>query len=207
MLSTSNKLEVVYKGSGIMKRSLGANTFALPSVVWVVGSYGENNEPNMMTAGWAGICCSIPPCVAVSVRKHRASHDYIIKHKAFTISIPSSKQAVEADYAGLVSGKNVDKFAATGLTPVKSDIVDAPYVAEFPLILECRLLHTVDIGIHTQFIGEIMDVKADEDVLNDKGRPVLEKVMPFLYSQPENMYYHVGQPLGGSYSIGKQLKD
>lgn len=75
----------------------------------------------------------------------------------------------------MVSGKTADKFAAAGLTPVKSEVVDAPYIREFPLIAECRLLHTVEIGLHTQFIGEIMDIKADESVLNEKGIRISER--------------------------------
>jgi len=189
-----------------MKKSVGANTFAMPTPVWVVGTYDEQGKPNIMTAAWGGICCSIPPCVAVSLQKPRATYDNIMRYKAFTISIPSHLHAAEADYAGLVSGKNVDKFAATGLTAVRSELVDAPYVGEFPLILECRLLQTVEIGIHTQFIGEIIDVKADESVLNEKGLPSLAKVSPIVFSPPEREYYHIGQQLGTAFSIGAALK-
>ena len=189
-----------------MKKSIGAKVFAMPSPVWVVGTYGENNIPNIMTAAWAGICCSIPPCVAVSLQKSRDSYANIMKHNAFTINIPSSEQAAEADYIGIVSGKKVNKFAATNLTAVKSELVDAPYVGEFPLILECRLIHTVDIGLHTQFIGEIVDIKADDDVVNENGIPSLEKVLPFVYSESDKVYYHIGEQLGRSYSIGMKFK-
>ncbi|HEY3423923.1 MAG TPA: flavin reductase family protein, partial [Negativicutes bacterium] len=120
-----------------MKKSLGAHTFAMPSPVWVVGTYGENGEPNIMTAAWGSICCSVPPCVAVSLQKVRASYDNILKHKAFTISVPSQEHLVEADYVGIDSGKKVDKFSTTKLTPVRSELVNAPYVQEFPLVLEC----------------------------------------------------------------------
>ena len=188
-----------------MKKSIGAKTFAMPTPVWVVGTYGENGEPNIMTAAWGGICCSEPPCVAVSLQKIRASYDNIIKHKAFTINIPSQKYVVEADYVGIVSGKRIDKFAVSGLTAVKSELVDAPYIQEFPLILECRLLHTIEIGLHTQFIGEIVDVKADEAVLGENGLPVLEKVNPFSFSPPDRMYYGVGQDLGRAFSLGLKL--
>ncbi|HWR43731.1 flavin reductase family protein [Sporomusa sp.] len=189
-----------------MKKSIGAKTFAMPTPVWVVGTYGENGEPNIMTAAWGSICCSAPPCVAVSLQKIRASYDNILKHKAFTISIPSRKYVSEADYAGIASGKDTDKFTVAGLTPVKSDLVDAPYVQEFPLILECRLLHTIELGLHTQFIGEIVDVKADEAVLGDNGLPVLGKVDPLSYSPPEREYYGTGENLGKAYSLGLKLK-
>ncbi|QDR79400.1 flavin reductase family protein [Sporomusa termitida] len=189
-----------------MKKSIGAKTFAMPAPVWVVGTYGANGEPNIMTAAWGGICCSTPPCVAVSLQKIRASYDNIIKRKAFTVSIPSKKFISEADFAGMVSGKDADKFAAAGLTAVKSELVDAPYVQEFPLILECKLVHTIEIGLHTQFIGEIVDVKAEEAVLGDNGLPVLGKVDPFSYSPPERLYYGVGQSVGQAYSLGLKFK-
>jgi flavin reductase (DIM6/NTAB) family NADH-FMN oxidoreductase RutF len=197
---------MVSRGSEVMKKSIGANTFALPAPVWVVGTYGTEGEPNIMTAAWGGICCSIPPCVTISLQKPRASYANILKHKAFTINIPSSQQIAEADFVGIVSGKSTDKFSAAGLTAVKSDLVDAPYVAEFSLILECKLLHTLEIGLHTQFIGEIMDVKADKAVLNEAGLPMLGKVSPFVFSPPEKAYYEIGQQIGSAFSIGMALK-
>ncbi len=189
-----------------MKKSLGANTFAMPAPVWVVGTYGEDGKPNIMTAAWGSICCSAPPCVAVALQKPRASYGNILRNKAFTINIPSSTHLIEADYVGIVSGKNTDKFSVANLTPVKSDIVNAPYVEEFPLVLECKLLQVVEIGLHTQFIGEIIDVKAEENVLGEKGLPTLEKVNPFLFSPTERRYYAIGQSLEQSHSIGLKLK-
>ena len=171
-----------------MKRSLGAKTIVYPAPVFVVGTYDKGSRPNIMTAAWGGICCSKPPCVAVSLRKATYTYGNILEQQAFTISIPSQHHAKLADYCGLVSGKSHDKFADTGLTPVKSDLVNAPYVKEFPLILECKVLDTFEIGLHTQFIGEIMDVKADEGILGEKELPEIEKVKPNLLA-PENLDY------------------
>ena len=111
----------------------------------------------------------------------------------------------EADYFGIVSGKKTDKFAATGLTPVKSDLVDAPYIEEFPLILECKLAQTIRLGLHTQFIGEIVDVKIDEAVLDDGGTPDIEKVKPLIYATQMRRYYGMGEYLGDGYTIGKEI--
>ena len=121
-----------------MKKSIGAQTLVYPAPVFVVGTYDLEEKPNVMTAAWGGICCSVPPCVAVSIREATYSYRNILDRKAFTISIPSEKYVKEADYFGMVSGKNVDKFSATGLTPAKSEVVDAPYVNEFPFVLECQ---------------------------------------------------------------------
>ena len=144
-----------------MKQSLGPKTLLFPTPVLMVGSYDQAGKPNLMNAAWGGICCSDPPCVTVSIRKARHSYDSIMFRKAFTVGITNEEHIVEADYVGMASGRNVDKFAVAGLTPVRSELVDAPYAAEFPVVLECRLLHTLELGIHTQFIGEILDVKAD----------------------------------------------
>jgi flavin reductase (DIM6/NTAB) family NADH-FMN oxidoreductase RutF len=96
----------------------------------------------------------------------------------------------------------VDKFSTTKLTPVKSDIVDAPYVEEFPVVLECKLIHTIEIGLHTQFVGEIVDVKADETAL-ENGLPDMKKVNPILYAPDVRAYYGVGNHLGKAFSLGK----
>ena len=188
-----------------MKKSMGARTLVFPTPVWVVGTYDKEGKPNVMTAAWGGICCSQPPCVAVSLRKATYTYGNLMERKAFTVNVPSEASCREADYIGIVSGKNVDKFAATGLTPVRSELVDAPYVMEFPLVLECNLLRTVEIGLHTQFIGEIIDVKADESVLGEGGLPDIEKVKPIVYAPEIRSYHGIGRNLGNAYSLGKTI--
>jgi flavin reductase (DIM6/NTAB) family NADH-FMN oxidoreductase RutF len=187
-----------------MKRSLGAVTLVYPTPVFVVGTYDENGKPNVMTASWAGICCSQPPCVAVSLRKATYTHGNIVRRKAFTISIPSEDHVKQVDYFGLVSGLTDDKFAATGLTPMKSDLVDAPYVKEFPLIVECRLAHTFELGLHTQFIGEVLDVKADDSVTTG-GTVDIRKVRPLTFTPNTQEYYGIGGFIGKAFSIGEQV--
>lgn len=189
-----------------MKKSLGPKTLVYPTPVWVVGTYDKEGKPNVMTIAWGGICCSRPPCVAISLRKATYTYDSIMERKAFTLNVPSGAHATEADYFGSASGRNEDKFAATGLTPVKSEIVDAPYVKEFPLILECKVIHVLEIGLHTQFVGEIIDVKADESVLDEKGRPDILKLKPILFSPEAQCYHTVGDYLGEAFSIGKSIR-
>ena len=86
---------------------------------------------------------------------------------------------------------------------VRSDLVDAPYAAEFPVVLECRLLHTIEIGLHTQFIGEIVDVKADTGVLGEDGHPDIMKIKPLIYDTARKGYHGVGPLLGKAFSVGK----
>jgi flavin reductase (DIM6/NTAB) family NADH-FMN oxidoreductase RutF len=187
-----------------MKRSLGAKTLVYPTPVFVVGTYDKNGKPNAMTASWGGICCSQPPCVAVSLRQATYTHGNIVARKAFTISIPSEDYAKEADYFGLASGRNADKFAVSGLTPVRSEWVDAPYVKEFPLILECRLAHTFELGLHTQFVGEVVDVKAEAGVLTGGGSLDIRKLKPLSFTPDTQEYYAIGSFIGRAFSIGKK---
>jgi flavin reductase (DIM6/NTAB) family NADH-FMN oxidoreductase RutF len=105
----------------------------------------------------------------------------------------------------MVTGREVNKFKVARLTPVKSELVDAPYIQEFPLILECRLLHTVEIGLHTQFIGKILDVKANPGVLGDQGFPEIEKVKPIIFGPEIRTYHGIGKFLGQAFAIGRDL--
>lgn len=186
-------------------KSLGANTLLYPAPVLIVGTYDKEGRTNMMTVAWGGISCSSPPCVAISLREATYTYGNILDKKAFTISIPSKEFTKEADYIGMASGKKTDKFAVTGLTPVRSEVVDAPYVKEFPLILECKLAHRVELGLHTQFIGEILDVKAEESILDGDGHPDLEKLQPIIYVPGSGEYWAVGGKIGQAYSLGKEI--
>jgi flavin reductase (DIM6/NTAB) family NADH-FMN oxidoreductase RutF len=187
-----------------MKHSLGAKTLLFPAPVLLVGTYDRQGHPNLMNAAWGGICCSQPPCVAVSLRKATYSYAGIVEHKAFTIGIPCEAQMKEADYVGIVSGRDTDKFSAIGFTSVKSELVDAPYAAELPFVLECRLLHTLELGLHTQFVGEIVDVKVDAAVLGDDGLPDILKLKPLLFDTAHRGYHGIGSLLGQAFSVGKK---
>jgi flavin reductase (DIM6/NTAB) family NADH-FMN oxidoreductase RutF len=194
------------KGPGDTMRSLGAKTLAQPCPVWVIGSYDKAGKPNVMTASWAAICCSQPPMVTVSLRKATYTYGNIVENKAFTVNIPSERFAAASAYFGSVSGKDVDKFAASGLTPVKSVLVNAPYVKEFPLVLECRLVKTEELGLHTMFIGEILDVKAVASILDANGVPDIGKLKPFLFAPGNGDFFGVGASIGSMQELGSSLK-
>lgn len=188
-----------------MKRSFGAKTLAMPAPVWLIGSYDADGKPNIMNAAWGGVCNSQPPSVAVSLRPATHSHAGIVQRKAFTVSIPCETQIIPADYVGLVSGRDTDKFAATGWTAARSDLVDAPYIAEAPLVLECRVVQISNLGLHTQFVGEIVDVKADEAVLNEQGRIDITRLRPLIYDTAGRRYFGLGEAKGDAFKIGHAL--
>lgn len=190
-----------------MKKSLGAKTLLYPTPVLVVGTYDADGKANAMTAAWGGVACSNPPCVSVSLRAATASHGNIMARSAFTISLPSRDFAAAADYFGLVSGRDHDKFGDTRLTPVRSELVDAPYVGEFPLVLECSVVAVHELGLHTQFIGQVMDVKAEEAVFGEDGRIDMDLLQPIMFILDPGSYRAVGDYVGKAYTIGKDVAD
>jgi flavin reductase (DIM6/NTAB) family NADH-FMN oxidoreductase RutF len=190
-----------------MKLSLPPKTILLPSPVLIIGTYDSDGRPNMMNAAWGGIVSSKPPCISVSLREATLSYHNIIQAGAFTVNIPSEKYLKEADFVGMVSGKECDKFKETGLTPEKSKLVNAPGVQEFPYSLECKLVREINLGSHTMFIGEIVGMVADSEVLNPKQLPDIEKVRPMLFGSFGSMaYYTIGDKLGDAFSVGNEIK-
>jgi flavin reductase (DIM6/NTAB) family NADH-FMN oxidoreductase RutF len=128
-----------------------------------------------------------------------------MERKAYTVSIPGDKHLKEADYIGIASGRDTDKLKATSLTPVRSDLVDSPYVDEFPLVLECKVVKAEKLGLHTMFVGEIVGIKADEEALTD-GRPDLQKIKPILFSAGDSGYHSVGERLTEPFTQRKPPK-
>jgi len=137
----------------------------------------------------------------VALRKATYTYGNIVKRKAFTVNIPSEEFAPETAYFGSVSGRDVDKLSVTGLTAVKSELVDAPYLKEFPLVAECRLRDTYEVGLHTMFIGEIVDVKASPSVLDPDGKVDVELMRPFVFGTGKGTFYALGRALGTTASL------
>ncbi|MCI0474154.1 MAG: flavin reductase family protein [Ignavibacteria bacterium] len=190
-----------------MKLFLPPRTILLPSPVLIIGTYSSDGKPNIMNAAWGGIASSKPPCISVSLREATLTFHNIERTGAFTVNIPSEKYVKESDFVGIASGRDCDKFKATGLTPEKSKIVNAPFVKEFPYALECNLVKQINLGLHTMFIGEIAGMVADSEVLNQDRLPDIEKVRPMLFGSFGSMaYYNIGENLGDAFSVGKELQ-
>lgn len=187
-----------------MKKSLGAKTLAQPTPVWAISSYDEDDKPNAMIAAWGGICSSEPPSISVSVRPSRHTFAGIMKHKAFVINVCTKALATESDYLGMVSGKKENKLAKAGLNAIRSDVVDAPYIDEYPLVIECALTHSYEVGIHTMLVGEIKDVKCDEDKLIDGKNPDVEKILPLVFTPGTRAYHTISEYVGQGFSMGKK---
>lgn len=174
-----------------MKKSLGVKAELYPKPALVIGSYDKEGKPNMMTAAWVGICNSDPLSIAVSMRPATYSYGNVTESKSFTVNIPSSEMLKYVSYVGRFSGKDVDKFKETGLTAIRGEFVNAPYVKEFPIVIECELTAFHDLGSHRQFIGKVIDVKADEAILNAEGRVDINLLNPLIYAG--GSYYETGR--------------
>ena len=189
-----------------MLSSLGSLPFCLPAPVWLVGTYDAEGRPNVMTAVAGGLCSTQPPCLGVSLRRGGWTHASLPGRAAFTVAVPSRSLAARVDFAGLMSGRNADKFAAAGLTPVAGEHVDAPYVAECPVVLELTLRHTLELGSHTLYVGEIMDVKVEESCLRPDGVPDPARIDALCFAPLTHEYYATGDFVARAYAVGKTLR-
>lgn len=204
-LSVGFKNNFMKNRSDEMKINMGPKDIMFPNPVFIVGTYGEDYKPNAMNVAWAGICSSNPPCVMIAIREQRCTYKNIMNRKAFTVNIPSAKYAKEADYFGLVSGNKVDKFNELGLTAIQSENVDAPYIEEFGFNAECKLIETLQVGQHTLFIGQIMDIKVEKECIGEDGKIDIQKINPLIYDNASISYYAVGEAVGNAFSLGKEL--
>jgi flavin reductase (DIM6/NTAB) family NADH-FMN oxidoreductase RutF len=189
-----------------MKKSIGAEPIIVPTPAWIICSYDGSGNPNGMAVAWGGVCCSKPPCVTVSLRKATYSFGSIMARKAYTVNVLSEEHLARIDYFGIASGREHDKFSETGLNPVKSELVDAPFIDEAALVLECKLAHSIELGLHTMFVGEIVDAKCEESALDDRKKPDICKIQPVIYTPKSRAYYGIGHYLGDAYSVGKSFK-
>lgn len=188
-----------------MKISIGPHPIIQPNPVLVVGSYDKDKVPNLMTVAWGSICCSVPPCVAISPAKRTKTYENITLNQAFTVSVPSESLVRETDYVGIYKGKRENKFESLGLTAVQSEIVNAPYADEFALVLECKVIQSHQIGeFMQQFIGEIMDIKAESSILGENNLPDIAKLLPIVYDDVERNYYKTGDWLAKAFSVGSK---
>jgi flavin reductase (DIM6/NTAB) family NADH-FMN oxidoreductase RutF len=178
---------------------------AYPLPVFLVGTYDQEGQPDVMVAAWGGICSSDPPSIAVSIRPSRQTYRNLMAKKEFTVSIPSDAITAMADFTGIASGADIDKFARTGLTPERAEKVDAPGVKECPVVLECRVTAVHDLGAHTQFVGEILDVKIDPSVISPDGKPDLAKIRPLGFDVVRSEYFVPGKLVGKAFSDGKRF--
>jgi flavin reductase (DIM6/NTAB) family NADH-FMN oxidoreductase RutF len=169
-------------------------TMLNPVPVVLVTSIGRHNRPNVMTVAWTGTVCSDPPMVSISLRSETLSHGLIQETREFVVNVPTAQMVRAVDYCGVLSGRNVDKFEKTGLTPVPASKVQPPVLRECPINLECMVRQEIVLGLHTLFIGEIVAVQVNGELINAEGRFAIEKAGLLAYAH--GGYYALGRKLG-----------
>ena len=179
----------------------GNMLYPLPAVMVSCGREGET--PNIITVAWAGNVCTNPPMLSISVRKERFSHGIIKDTGEFVVNLVGRDLVKAADWCGVRSGRDFDKFKEMHLTPQESRKVSCPGIAESPVNIECRVNKILELGSHDMIIGEVMSVTVDEKFMDDKGRFDLGAADLVAYSHGE--YFELGKKLGKfGYSVVKK---
>ncbi len=187
-----------------MKKSLGVKPYVFPMPVLLIATYDENKVVDVMNMAWGGICAN--NMVALNITETHKTAKNIKARGAFTLSIADAAHLVQADYFGIVSGNNTqDKFERSGLHAVASKRVDAPVVEEFPLTLECRVAELQHDKGGFRVLGEIVNVLAEESVLDDAGNVDPTKLQAFVFDQFGSGYYAIGEKIGQAWESGKPL--
>lgn len=176
--------------------------YPVPAVMVSCARPGE--KPNIITVAWAGTVCSAPAMLSISVRKERYSYDIIRETENFVVNLVNRDLVYAADYCGVKSGRDVDKFREMKLTPLASQHVDAPGIEESPVNLECRVTQVMPLGTHDMFLAEIVGVTVDEKYMDEKGKFCLNETGLVSYSHGE--YFELGEKLGSfGYSVKKTV--
>lgn len=180
----------------------GNMLYPLPAVMVSVGD--KEGNTNILTIAWTGTVCTNPPMVYISVRPERYSYHMIEESGEFVINLTTEELAHGADYCGVRSGRDVDKWKECALTQRKAETLKyAPVVAESPVNIECRVVRKEELGSHHMFLAEVTAVQADDAYLDEKGRFDLNRTGLIAYSHGE--YLSLGEKLGTfGYSVRKK---
>lgn len=192
------------KRQSIEKLSWKPGNLLSPVPVVLVSCGGTKGwKQNLITIAWTGSVCSEPPMLSISVRPERYSHEIIQSAREFVVNVPSFTQAKAIDWCGVVSGRTVDKFTETGLTPTAALKVRCPIVLECPLNIECIVQKSLNLGSHTMFLAKVVAVQVSSSLVDARGGLRLEKggLLAFAHGQ----YFALGRCLGRfGYSVRKR---
>lgn len=187
-----------------MRKNFGAKPWCYPQPVFILAAYDENGQPNAMNVAWGGIHYDDQIAMCISAG-HKTTAN-ILASKAFTVSMADVEHLVACDYVGVASGNKVaDKFAKAGFTHKKSEFVNAPVINELPMTVECELV-SYDPEMCT-LIGRIVNVSADERILDEDGKIDVSKLRPITFDPAKNEYRVIGEKVGNAFRDGLQLKD
>ena len=190
------------------KKELKMRAVVVPTETVIVSAYDKDGKADACTLAFYMVSSHVPPCVTIGInatQKRKTLRD-MLETKAFVLGFPSTFQVKEADYLGVESGYQTDKLANIGFTTSPAETVYAPIINELALSLECEVIHTVTVGSHMQVTGEVKRIIADESILNERGRVVLEKLQPIIYDEEAGRYLSVGEKVADAFRSGIELK-
>lgn len=191
-----------------MKVNLKPRAMMYPAPAVVASAYDSEGNVDACTLAFAAMCSHRPPAVMIAInstlkRKTLAS---ILEKKEFCIGFPSIEHASEVDYLGIESGYNENKIKKINFTTKKAQYVNAPIISEFKLSVECRAIAINEIGSHTQITGEIVNIQADEEILDEKNKVIFEKMNPLAYDDVTHSYFEMGDKIADAFKIGLKYR-
>ncbi len=191
------------------KKELRLRALVAPTETVIVSAYDPEGKADACTLAFYMVSSHVPPCVTIGINatnKRKTLKD-MLETKAFVLGFPSVEQVKETDYLGIESGYNTDKLANAGFTTSPAQTVNAPVINELPLSLECEIVHTVTIGSHMQVTGEVKRILAEETILDEKDRVILEKLRPIIYDEEGRVYRTVGNKIADAFRTGITLRE
>ena len=187
-----------------MKKNLGVQQAVYPMPVLMVAAYDENGKVNVMNAAW-GMICALDKIALFIDEDHKTTQN-LLKAKAFTVALADQAHMDVADFFGIASGNKMpDKFERTGYHAVKSEHVNAPIVEEFPVVMECELAEVVNTENMYAIVGKIVNVAAEEAVLDEKGKVDPAKLNALIFDPFRQGYYVCGGQAGKAWNAGAHL--
>lgn len=198
------RLECLWDGGDAMKKNLGNTPVIAPLPVLIIATYDEQGTPNAMNVAWGGQCGYHHVALNLSLN-HKTTEN--LRHtKAFTLSIATVDTLVLSDYFGLVSGHRENKIEKVGVHITRSEFVDAPVIGEYPLTLECKVVEMQQALGEMHIVGEVVNVQADESILNTQGKVDLGKLQPISFDSVSRSYRVLGDVVGKAFGDGAKIK-
>ena len=192
-----------------MKQSLKLRAVVSPTPAIIAAAYDENGKADACTLAFYTPTSHKPPCltIAINATAKRKTLKSILNSGAFTVGYPSIEQVAETDWIGMASGYEHDKIAEVGWTSSKAEKVNAPVINELKLTIECKVVNTVTIGSHTQITGEVVNIQADESIIDERGKYDLAKLNPIIYDEEQFAYRTVGGKTADAFKAGLVYKN
>ena len=191
-------------GVKMKKRDFKGSVVLNPVPVVLISSRNNERKDNVFTVGWVGTVCTRPPMLSISIRPERLSYDYIKESMEFVVNIPHAGMTKEVDFCGVRSGKKIDKIKEMKFTMKECSNINAAYIEECPINIECKVKQIVSLGSHDMFISEVLSSHINEELIDEKGKIHFEKGDLLAYCHGE--YYKLPRKSLGSFGYSVMKK-